>query len=96
MFPINFNFPYRKKDGSVITTFLFLKDQGVSILFSTHITTDLEKCADDITYLAAGKMIASEPLADFMAAHAAVGHGESLEEIMVYHEKESLYEKLAE
>ena len=82
--------------SELLDAFLFLKDQGVSILFSTHITTDLEKCADDITYLAAGKLIASEPLADFMAAHAAAGHGDSLEEIMVYHEKESLYEKLAE
>ena len=82
--------------SELLDAFLFLKDQGVSILFSTHITTDLEKCADDITYLAAGKLIASEPLSDFMAAHAAAGHGVSLEEIMVYHEKESLYEKLAE
>ena len=29
-----------------------------SILYSTHITSDLEKCADDITYIQAGKLLA--------------------------------------
>lgn len=82
--------------AELLDTFLFLKDRGVSILFSTHITTDLEKCADDITYIASGKMIASEPMAEFMSKNAQAGHGETLEDIMVYYEKESLYEKLAD
>ena len=30
---------------------LSLADEGVSILFSTHITSDLEKCAESITYI---------------------------------------------
>ena len=29
---------------------------GVSILFSTHITSDLEKCADKIIYIKQGKI----------------------------------------
>ena len=78
--------------AELLDTFLYLKEQGVSILFSTHITTDLEKCADDITYLAAGKQIASMPMDAFLAQHG----GKSLEEIMVQYEKESLHEKLAE
>ena len=78
--------------AELLDAFLFLKEQGVSILFSTHITTDLEKCADDITYLARGKQIASQPLDAFLSAHG----GQSLEEIMVQYEKESLHEKLAE
>ena len=78
--------------AELLDAFLFLKEQGVSILFSTHITTDLEKCADDITYLTRGKQIASQPLQDFLSAHG----GLSLEEIMVQYEKESLHEKLAE
>ena len=78
--------------AELLDAFLFLKEQGVSILFSTHITTDLEKCADDITYLARGKQIASQPLEAFLSAHG----GQSLEEIMVQYEKESLHEKLAE
>ncbi|MBQ6066575.1 MAG: ABC transporter ATP-binding protein [Clostridia bacterium] len=82
--------------AELLDAFLFLKKKGVSILFSTHITTDLEKCADDITYIARGKLIASEPLASFMGTNAKAGHGETLEEIMVHYEKESLYEKLAD
>ena len=82
--------------AELLDAFLFLKEKGVSILFSTHITTDLEKCADDITYIARGKLIASEPLAEFMEENAKAGRGDTLEEIMVHYEKESLYEKLAE
>ena len=40
---------------------------GVSILFSTHITTDLDACADDVTYLQNGAVAASCPLAEFTA-----------------------------
>ena len=81
--------------AELLDAFVFLKEKGVSILFSTHITSDLEKCADDITYLAKGKMIASMPLKTFLSENAQAGHGHSLEDIMVYYEKESLYEKLA-
>lgn len=82
--------------AELLDTFRFLKERGVSILFSTHITTDLEHCADDITYIAGGKLIASKPLAQYLAESAASGLGRSLEDIMVSVEKESLYEKLAE
>lgn len=82
--------------AELLDAFLFLKEQGVSILFSTHITTDLEKCADDITYIAKGKVVASKPLQTFLAENAQAGNGNTLEEIMVHYEKESLYEKLAE
>ena len=34
-----------------------VEDGTVSILFSTHITSDLEKCADYITFIQSGKMI---------------------------------------
>jgi ABC-2 type transport system ATP-binding protein len=40
-------------------------EEKVSILFSTHITSDLEKCADTITYIQQGKIIASKGLKDF-------------------------------
>lgn len=82
--------------AELLDTFLFLRDNGVSILFSTHITTDIEKCADDITYIASGRLIASEPMDDFMKKNNTEGHGNSLEDIMVYYEKEALYEKLAD
>ena len=44
----------------LLTLFQELIESGeMSILFSTHITSDLEKCADFITYIENGRMIAS-------------------------------------
>ena len=37
-----------------------------SILFSTHITSDLDKCADDITYLQNGKVLQSADKETFL------------------------------
>ncbi|MDL2300717.1 ABC transporter ATP-binding protein [Clostridiaceae bacterium OttesenSCG-928-D20] len=37
-----------------------------SILFSTHIITDLEKCADDISYIKQGKLLSSAPKEEFI------------------------------
>ena len=82
--------------AELLDTFLFLKDSGVSILFSSHITTDLEKCADDITYIASGRLIATGAMDKFMSECAQSGYGENLEDIMVHYEKESIYEKLAD
>ena len=42
------------------------QDEGISILFSTHITSDLEKCADHIVYLRRGEVAAD---ADADALH---------------------------
>ena len=64
-----------------------LAAKGTSILFSTHITTDLLGCADDITYIQAGKMIASKPLPVFLADHP---DRDGLEAIMVRLEKEDI------
>ena len=41
----------------------------MSILFSTHITSDLEKCADHITYIQNGRIFASQTKKDFLAAY---------------------------
>lgn len=43
------------------------EQDGVSILFSTHITSDLDACADDVTYLQNGAVAASCPLSEFTA-----------------------------
>lgn len=42
-------------------TLLSLKRQGVTVLFSTHITSDLLRVADKILYLSEGKLLADEP-----------------------------------
>lgn len=42
-----------------------LCDEGTTILFSTHITSDLDKCADHIIYIKNGKIISEKSLKDF-------------------------------
>lgn len=43
------------------------EQDSVSILFSTHITSDLDACADDVTYLQNGTVAQSVSLAGFTA-----------------------------
>lgn len=51
----------------ILDIFLNLVKSGKrSILFSTHITSDLEKCADHIVYIKNGKIIAQESRKDFV------------------------------
>ena len=45
--------------------FLGLKKEGVAIFFSTHIVSDLEKCADSIVYISKGRIVASLPKHEF-------------------------------
>lgn len=50
----------------LLDTFITLaKEQGVAILFSTHVISDLEKCADDIVYIQKGKIIADTDVETF-------------------------------
>lgn len=61
-----------------------------SILFSTHITTDLDKCATHITYIRDGKVEASGEKAAFMASFDHLrqeGEVLTLEDIMVRTER---------
>lgn len=65
-----------------------------SILFSTHITSDLEKCADDITYIKDGKLLRSAEKSAFIQSFQHLKEpgekGElSLEEIMIHTERSS-------
>ncbi len=54
----------------LLDVFLSLvRQEGVSILFSTHITSDLEKCADSLTYIRKGKSPYSGPLKDFLGKY---------------------------
>ncbi len=49
-----------------------VEDGEKSILFSTHITSDLEKCADFITYIHEGRIVASTTKDEFLAAYRVV------------------------
>ncbi len=82
--------------GELLEIFSYLARQGKAIFFSTHITTDIEKCADSITYIREGRIAATGPLAQFMEREKAAGRGERLEDIMLSYEKEALHEKFAD
>ncbi len=57
----------------LLDVFLSLvRKEGVSILFSTHITSDLEKCADSITYIRRGRAPYSGPLKEFLGKYRLV------------------------
>ncbi len=69
----------------LLQVFSELKEHGVAIFFSTHITSDLEKCADDIVYISNGQIVSALPKEDFTGqfSHA----GESLEETILRMER---------
>ena len=66
----------------LLDIFMDLADDGKTILFSTHITTDLDKCADNIIYIKNGNIIAESKTADFENAYKLVlfDNKEELEE----------------
>lgn len=49
-----------------------VEDGRHSILYSTHITSDLEKCADYITYIHDGRVLGSATKDDFVASYRLV------------------------
>lgn len=49
----------------LLDVFMSLCDDGKTILFSTHITSDLDKCADNIIYIKNGKIVSEKPVKDF-------------------------------
>lgn len=54
----------------LLDVFLGLAEkEGVSILFSTHITSDLEKCADRIVYIKNGEIYGDDTLDSFQAEY---------------------------
>lgn len=67
--------------NELLNVFLALKREGVAVLFSTHIISDLERCADDIIYISKGSVVAARPKEDFIREYSAAG--ESLEDTML-------------
>lgn len=61
----------------LLEIFLNLRDQGKTILFSTHITSDLDKTADNILYIAGGKLCAEASLEDFVASYRLTEYTEA-------------------
>ena len=71
----------------LLELFETLKEHGVTILFSTHITSDLEKCADNIVYISKGEIRTFCSREAFMKEQGRPG--ETLEEIFLRLEKEA-------
>ena len=69
----------------LLDIFTRLKQDGVAIFFSTHIISDIEKCADNIVYISNGKIVASLKKERFMTEYA--NNGESLEEAILRMER---------
>ena len=70
----------------LLELFVELKNRGVAILFSTHITSDIEKCADDIMYIRKGKLVTDCSKDEFCENYCK--DGETLEEAILRMEKE--------
>ena len=70
----------------LLDIFIALRNTGVAVFFSTHIISDLEKCADDIVYISGGKIKAGMSVKDFNNSYSL--QGESLEQTILRLEKE--------
>ena len=60
------------RDDLILIFQEFVEDGKHSILFSTHITSDLEKCADFITYIKSGEILASTDVETFEKSYLLV------------------------
>ena len=67
--------------NELLNVFTELKKEGIAVFFSTHIISDIEKCADDIVYISNGKIIVATSKADFIDRYSE--DGESLEDTML-------------
>ena len=56
----------------LLEVFMDLSAKGVAILFSTHITSDLDKCADAITYIKGGNILASANTEEFIDSYRLI------------------------
>lgn len=61
----------------LLDIFMALSREGTSILFSTHITSDLEKCADRLTYIQKGHIAFTGDIDGFVDSYRAVELNES-------------------
>jgi ABC-2 type transport system ATP-binding protein len=69
----------------LLESLIELKKRGVAVLFSTHITSDIEKCADDIMYIRNGRLVVNCSKDEFCRNHCK--DGETLEEAILRMER---------
>ena len=70
----------------LLDIFMSLRDEDAAVFFSTHIISDLEKCADDIVYISGGRIKAAMAVGEFRSEYSL--SGESLEQTILRLEKE--------
>lgn len=76
--------PFSREE--LLELFVRLKKDGVAILFSTHIVSDIEKCADNIIYISNGKIVAALPKTEFINSFSQ--DSESLEDTILRLERD--------
>jgi ABC-2 type transport system ATP-binding protein len=52
--------------------------RGVTVLFSTHITSDLDKCADNILYIKGGRILAESDIRSFVSGYQVLEFHDAL------------------
>ncbi len=60
------------RDEFCDTVLSLVKNEGVSVLFSTHITSDLEKIADDIVYISSGEILLNGSLEEVLKRYKLI------------------------
>lgn len=75
--------PFSRDD--LLELFIRLKKEGVAVFFSTHIISDIEKCADNILYISKGEIVSELPKEEFLQRFSETG--ESLEETILRMER---------
>lgn len=76
--------PFSREE--LLELFIELKNRGAAVLFSTHITSDIEKCADDIMYIRNGRIAADCSKEEFVKNYCK--GGETLEESILRMERD--------
>jgi len=67
--------------SELLDVFTELKKEGVAVFFSTHIISDIEKCADNIVYISGGRIVSAAAKEAFIEEFSR--EGESLEDTML-------------
>ena len=73
--------------AELLDVFRKLAGDGTAILYSTHIISDLEKCADRILYIRRGRIADEADTADFLEKYRTE-EDKTLEDVMIRLEKE--------
>ena len=74
--------------SELLDVFTELKKEGVAVFFSTHIISDIEKCADNIVYISGGRIVSAAAKEAFIEEFSR--EGESLEDTMLRMERGDL------